>query len=71
MHHLILPAGVTQGLTLASAANPAKVLNQRISFYRLMLDPDIAPSRTRAEAQAKTEVLVALLAHRWAGLLAY
>ncbi|WIA33683.1 hypothetical protein OEZ86_006802 [Tetradesmus obliquus] len=56
--------GVTQGLTLASAANPAKVLNQRISFYRLMFDPDIAPSRTRAEAQAKTEVLVALLAHR-------
>jgi hypothetical protein len=41
-----------------------KVLNQRTSYYRIMFDPDISSSSTRALAQAKTEVLVALLAHR-------
>jgi hypothetical protein len=41
------------------------VLNKRVSFYRLLFDPELSSSRVRAEGQAKTDVMVALLAHRW------
>jgi hypothetical protein len=57
---------VSQGLSLATADYPAKVLNKRLSYYRLLFDPELSSSSTRAEGQAKTEVMVALLAHRWA-----
>jgi hypothetical protein len=57
-------AGASQGLSLATADGPERVLNQRTSFYRHLFDPINSGSRIRAEAQAKTEVLVALLAHR-------
>jgi hypothetical protein len=40
------------------------VLNKRTSYYRLLFDPELSSSRTRAEGQAKTEAMVALLAHR-------
>jgi hypothetical protein len=48
-------AGKTEGVTLASANNPAAVLHQRLTFYCRVLSKPPA---------AKAHMLTALLSHR-------
>eukprot|EP00775_Hariotina_reticulata_P003668 gene3668-3929_t len=55
MGHHTACHGITRGLTLAAANKPAAVLNQRLSFYRLLFSKPPA---------AKAHMLTALLSRR-------